>query len=140
MSVITSKYHADNILAWEAGTQMPAPPADLYLGLLTAMPTRNDGTGLAEATGTGYARLSIAPAQWAAITTAGDNVTEQTSNNLDLTYPAPGAGGWGTAVGVALFDAASAGHWLRAFSMPAQVITAGANVTVPLGNIVRQVV
>lgn len=138
MTQITSQYHSDNILNWEKGTQMPAPPANLYLALLTAMPTKDDGTSLVECAASGYARQPITPAQWAAITTAGDFVTEQTSTNADVVFPAMGT--TQTIVGCALYDASAAGHWLRAATLAGgnATITAGSTFTLPSGSVTRQ--
>lgn len=137
MAQLTSAYHSDNILAWEKGTAMPAAPANLYLALLTAMPTRNDGTGLVEAAGGGYARQQIAPAQWAATGTAGDNVTEQASTNVDVSFANMPAA---TIVGVAIYDAASAGHWLRAATLTGgnAAVSSGQTFTISSGNLTRQ--
>lgn len=140
MATVTSKYHADNILNWEKGVAMPAAPANLYLALLTAMPTTNAGTGMAEVAGNAYARVQITPAQWAAISTAVDNVTEQSATNASVAFPTPTGTGWGAVLGAALYDAATLGNWLRAFTIPTQTITAGATVNVPAGNVNRQVV
>lgn len=138
MTTITSKYHEDNILNWEKGTQMPTPPTALWLALLTAMPTTNTGTGLAEVTGNNYARIQISPADWAAIVQNGDLVTDQSQTNADKTFPTP-SGSWGPVVGAALYDAATLGNWLRASSMASQTFTSGSTVSVPSGNVVRQV-
>lgn len=142
MTMITSKYHADNILNWEVGTQMPTPPANLYVGLLTAMPTDNAGTSLVEVTGNNYARAQITPAQWAAITTLGDNLTEQSLTAAGITFATPSGSGWGTCVGVTLNDALTTGHWLRAMTLTggSQAIAANATVNIPAGDIARQVV
>src|SRR5579862_4908685 len=117
MTMITSKYHADNILNWEAGTAMPSAPANLYAALLTTMPTDNTGTSLVEVSGNAYARATIAPSQWAAITSPDSGITEQTNVNATISFPTPTPSGWGTVVGVALYDASSGGHWLRAMTL-----------------------
>ena len=138
MTQITSKYHSDNILGWESGSAMPAAPANLYAALLTAMPTTNGGTGLVECSASGYVRQQITPAQWAAITTNADNVTEQSSTNADVVFPAMGAGV--TVVGVALYDASAAGHWLRAATLTGgnATVPQGQTFTLQSGNVTRQ--
>lgn len=138
MSVVNGKYLLDALLMWEAGVQMPAPPSILYVALLTAMPTKNDATGLVEATGTGYARMACPAADWAAITTAVDNLTEQSSTNADLSVT-PSVS-LGSIVGVALYDAATNGNFLRAMTLQSGPVTVGANETFTLsaGSLTRQ--
>ncbi len=139
MPVNLSKYAADAYLNWEKGTTMPAAPSNLYLALLTTMPTDNSGTGLVEVSGTGYARQQITPAQWAAVATSG-SFTETSSTNVTVTFPAAGSN-WGTIVGVALYDASSAGNALRfgTLSTGNQSINTGNIFSVPSGSLARTV-
>ncbi len=83
-----------------------------YLAALTTLPTRNDGTGLVEVTGGGYARVVVNPGDWGAVTTAADNLTEQVSVTGEKDFPQATAA-WGTVVGWALYDAATAGTLRR---------------------------
>lgn len=140
MSVVNGKYVLDALLAWESGTAFPAAPATLYIALLTAMPTTNAGTGLIEATGAGYARIAVPAADWAAITTAVDNLTDQSSTNAALSVTPTVS--IGTIVGVAIYDALTAGHLLRAMTLVGGSVTVGANVTftIPAGSLTRQAV
>lgn len=143
MSVVHSKTYLDNILGWEKGIQMPTPPANLYIGLLTAMPTKNDGTSMVEVSGNGYARVQVTPAQWAAITTLGDNLTESSSNNALLSFPTPSGTGWGTVVGYVVctdnLALSGSSNWIRAATLTggSQAITAGETVQIPVGNVSR---
>jgi hypothetical protein len=119
MATTYSKTRADAILN--------SLPATTYLALLTALPTTNTGTGLVEAAGGGYARQAISQATWAAITTAADNLTEQTSTNGAIAFPT-NTGGTLVVAGVALYDALTAGNLLEAVQL------AGGSVSVPNGS------
>lgn len=88
--------------------------ATLYIGLFTSqtastVPTR-DATGGAtpsgwtEASGTSYARQSIAAASWGA---NADNGNGRKTTAGQVTFPAAGAGGWGTCNGFFIATAAS---------------------------------
>jgi hypothetical protein len=136
MTTFKSKYYSDLILNWKLGTQMPTPPANLYLGLLITMPTKNDGTSAVEVSGGSYARVQVTPAEWAAITTAGDNLTEQHSTNAAVTFPAATAN-WGTILGGFLADAATAGNTLEYATLASgsQVINSGNQFSLPAGSI-----
>jgi hypothetical protein len=81
--------------------------SDVYLGLLTTVPTDRDGTGLVEASGTDYAR--VATSSWANSTDA--NGVDYRSSSATLTFPESG-GSWGTVVGWAIWDASSGGNLL----------------------------
>ena len=85
-----------------------APPATLYVGLFTAMPT-DVGTDGTEVSGGGYARVAVPAdiANWGA-PTAGDGTT---SNLNDIVFPAPTAN-WGQVVGWGIWDAAANGNLL----------------------------
>jgi hypothetical protein len=89
--------------------------ANLYVGLFTSQtptttPTRTmvlaTQTGITEATGTAYARQAIAAASWGAPSTsgAGRKITAG-----QVTFPAVGAGGWGTVNGFFIADALTGG-------------------------------
>ena len=96
---------SDAALANETG-------AARWIGLLSTLPTREDGTGMVEVSDANYARQAVAAnTDWNAVTTAADNLTRQTSINADKSFPAAAAlfnvKGW------ALFDAVSAGNKRR---------------------------
>lgn len=90
-------------------------PATLWMGLFTSqtastVPAANavlsTSTGVTEATGTGYARQTIAAGSWGAqaAATGGRKTTAG-----QVTFPTVGAGGWGTITGFFVANAATAG-------------------------------
>lgn len=102
-------------------------PATLYVGLLTAAPS--DSGGGTEVSGGSYARVSVtsslanwAGTQGAGTTTASTGTSGTTSNNSNITFPAPTAN-WGTVSHVGIYDAASGGNLLfwAALSVPKTV-------------------
>ena len=80
--------------------------ATLYIGLFTSqtattVPARTatggaSPSGWTEATGTSYARQSIAAASWGAAATNGSG---RRTSAAQVTFPTVGAGGWGTVNG-----------------------------------------
>ena len=80
-------------------------PTNWYLGLFTVLPGQ-DGTGGTEVSGTDYARVSTGAGDWAA---AGATAARALLNSAAITFPVVGAGGWGTVVGVGIWDASTAG-------------------------------
>ena len=76
----------------------------IYVGLSTADPT-DDGSGLAEPSGNGYARTQTSASDW----NAASNGSLDNSN--DITF-AQATGSWGTITHFALFDAITAGNML----------------------------
>ena len=140
MSLQKSKYLSDAILAWEAGTAMPTAPTHLYVALLTTMPTKNDGTSLVEVSGTAYVREAITGSTgWNATTTAGDNVTEQATNNAAITWPAAGSA-WGTILGIGIYDALTSGNLLKygTLTSGSQVIGTSNIFSIPIADLTRQ--
>jgi hypothetical protein len=98
-----SDYWENEILDHIFGKGSYTPPT-IYVGLSTADPLDN-GSGLAEPTGNGYARVQTTAADWnAAAGGALDNVN-------DITFP-QATGSWGTITHFALFDTASGGNIL----------------------------
>jgi hypothetical protein len=93
------------------------PPTTLYVALFTT--ADNDaGSQRVEVSGGSYARVAVASslANWAGTQGAGTTVASTgtsgtTSNNNSITFPAPTAG-WGTVVGIGIFDAATGGNEL----------------------------
>jgi hypothetical protein len=79
-------------------------PPTIYVGLSTADPLDN-GSGLAEPSGNGYARVATSGASWT--TSSGGSL----SNAGDISFT-QATGSWGTITHFALFDAASAGNML----------------------------
>jgi len=89
--------------------------ATSYIGLFTSQTASTvpattavlaTPTGVTEATGTGYARQSIAAAAWGA-TAAGTGGRKTTAGQV--TFPTVGAGAWGTINGFFIATAATAG-------------------------------
>jgi len=74
----------------------------LYVGLSTADPG-DDGSGLAEPSGNGYARVSTTSSDWGAASGGSK------SNTSAITFPAA-TGNWGTITHVCLFDASTGGN------------------------------
>jgi hypothetical protein len=111
-----SDYFEDKILNWFKGSAFPTQPTNLFVGLFTALPgdtgsggAPSDGT---EATGNGYARVSITAASaWSAISTV--NTTQRhITNSAQITFPAASGGWGGNIVGWGIWDASSAGNLL----------------------------
>lgn len=102
----------------------------LYFALFTASPT--DTGGGTECTGGSYARVSVdatlanfAGTQGAGTTTGSTGTSGTTSNNIDIQFPSPTAG-WGTAVAMAVFDAATDGNMIcYGALLPPKVINSG---------------
>jgi hypothetical protein len=79
-------------------------PPTIYLALSTADPGE-DGTGLSEPSGNGYARAATSQADWSA-------ASGGTLDNANAIEFPEATGAWGTVTHFALFDAASGGHLL----------------------------
>lgn len=84
-----------------------AMPATVYVAGVTTAPTNANGSGIVEASGTSYARVAVTnnTTNWPAA------ASRVKSNGTTITFPTAGAS-WGTWVGIALYDAASAGNFL----------------------------
>lgn len=79
----------------------------VYVGLSTADPGE-DGSGLAEPSGNGYARVATAAADWNAASAASPSVLD---NANAISFPSA-TGAWGACTHFALFDAATGGNVL----------------------------
>lgn len=79
-------------------------PPTIYIALSTADPT-DDGSGMAEPSGNGYARVTTAAGDWNV--SASGTIT----NANDITFP-EASGSWGTITHFAAFDADTAGNML----------------------------
>jgi hypothetical protein len=89
-------------------------PSALFIGLYTTNPT--DVGGGTEVSGGSYARVSVAStlANWAGTQGAGTTAISTgtggtTSNNNNISFPAPTAN-WGVITGFGIFDAATGGN------------------------------
>ena len=98
-----SDYWENKILDHIFGKGSYTPPT-IYVGLSTADPT-DDGSGLAEPSGNGYARTQTSASDWNAASNG------SLDNAGDVTF-AQATGSWGTITHFALFDAATAGNIL----------------------------
>lgn len=138
-----SDYFEAQILNWFKGTAFPTAPTNLFIGLFSANPADagtsgapQDGT---EATGTSYARVSVAAATiWGAI--AANGTAQKISTASAINFPTPGAGGWGTVTGIGIWDASTAGHLLAWCDIsPTETISQGDTVTINSGNLTLSV-
>lgn len=84
-----------------------AMPATVYVALITTAPTNANGASIVEVSGGSYARVAVTnnDTNWPAAT------GRAKSNGTTIAFPASTAS-WGTVVGFALYDAASAGNFL----------------------------
>ena len=100
-------------------------PAAVYVGLSTADPTE-DGSGLAEPVGNGYAREAA---------TFGAPAAGSCSNTNTMTFTASG-GAWGTLTHFAVFDAVSGGNMLYHAVLAAnRTVADGDSVTFNVGTL-----
>lgn len=108
----------------------------LYIGLFTSqtattVPDRSatGGSGWTEATGTGYARQSIASSDWGTQATEGDG-RKTTANQV--TFPAAGSGGWGTVNGFFIATESTGGSIIYFANFDDETA-----VTINAGDIIR---
>lgn len=108
MSMSTYLANLDLDARYGSGT-----PATIYVALSTANPTAA-GSGLAEPSGNGYARVAVT-----------NNTTNfpaasagSKSNGTEIAFATP-TGSWGTVTHAALFDASSGGNMLDFFALDA---------------------
>lgn len=137
MANSTAKVLADDILNWYKGTTFAAAPANTYVALLTAVPTKNDGTGLTEVSGSSYARQAIASSGWSAITLNADNIHDQISNSAAINFPTVTTTGY-TVVGYALYDAVTAGNLLEYTAVTSQAVAVGNAYQIGAGNFILE--
>jgi hypothetical protein len=95
--------------------------ANLWCGLSTADPT-DDGSGLAEPVGDGYARVAITAATW----DAASGGTK--SNGAAITFPEATGDGWGEVTFVCIFNAESGGDLLFSTALDAGVTVSAGKV------------
>jgi len=123
-----SVYLEDKWLNMFRGTAFTAP-TNMYVALLTTNPTDDTGTALVEVSGGAYARQVIASttAGWTApapVSGGSGTTPEQIMNAALITFPTPTAN-WGTVIGIALYDALTAGNLMWWSSITSQVINTG---------------
>jgi len=98
-----SDYCENQILDHLFGKGVYSPPT-IYVGLSASDPG-DDGTGLSEPSGNGYARVETAAADW---NVAADGLLD----NAGTIPLGPATGDWGPLTHFALFDAPAGGHLL----------------------------
>lgn len=88
------------------GTAFPAVPTNFYVALYSAA-TDDTNAGGTELTGNGYARVAVSPAagSWAAPGVGGN-----TTNAIEIAFPAATGSPWATATHFAIHDAATVGN------------------------------
>ena len=103
-------------------------PPTIYVGLSTTDPLDN-GSGLSEPSGNGYARVATSGASWTA--SSGGSL----SNAGDISFP-QATGSWGTITHFVLFDAASAGNMLAHGALSqSKTITSGDTAKFAAGDL-----
>ena len=98
-----SDYWENKILDHIFGKGNYTPPT-IYVGLSTADPT-DDGSGLSEPSGNGYARVQTSASDW----NAASNGSLDNAGNITF---AQAGSNWGTITHFVLFDGATAGNIL----------------------------
>lgn len=112
-----SDYTENKVLELLVGKTAFATPT-CYVGLSTVDPADDNG-GLAEPSGSGYARVATAGADWEAASSGA------IQNANAITFP-EASGSWGTVTHFALFDAATDGNMLAHGALGASsAITSG---------------
>jgi len=107
----------DEVLDHLFGKGSYTPPT-IYVALSTADPT-DDGSGVAEPSGNGYARVETAGSDWDAASGGA------TANANAITFP-EASGAWGTISHFALYDAATNGNMLAHGALDSsEVVTTG---------------
>ena len=161
MAALTN-YAENKLIDWLFRAQAPgfagasataaSGPATLYIGLFTTNPSDDAGTGAVEVSGNAYARVAVtssmaatgwAGTQSAASTTASTGTNGTTSNNGVITFPTPTPSGWGTVVGMGIFDTL-AGSFASSCVIYAplttsKTINAGDSVTFPAASLTFQI-
>lgn len=141
----------DNILNWMKGTTWPttaigtapgwgAAPTTVYVGLFTTNPTSDVSTanGSTEVSGNAYARQPITCAsQFSAISTP-SGTTREISNSAIITFPTPTGAGWGSVIGVGIFDSVTTGQLLWWASISSQAIGTGVVASFAIGALKLQ--
>jgi len=125
-----SDTQANNSLDVRFGAVASNAPVTYYYAICTTAPTTNTGTSLIEATGTAYARVALANNT----TNFPIAITRNKSNGTAITWPTA-LSAWGTAIGIAWFDAATGGTFLGYAQLGSPVpIGSGATPQIGVGN------
>jgi hypothetical protein len=128
-----SQYLEDASLNWFRGTAYPAVPATLYLALFTTAPVNGVDSAAVEVSGTSYVRKSFVPntSNFAAPSGA---APASMSTGANLVFATPG-GSWGTVVGWAIYDTATAGNMLAYGAFTGVAVGTGDTVEFLSGNL-----
>jgi hypothetical protein len=130
-----SAYLENAELNWLKGTAFPTAPTTVYVALFTTNPTADDGTGAVEVSGGSYARAAITTSSgWSAISGSGTS-PHQISNSGVVTFATPSAN-WGSVIGIAVYDASTAGNLLYWNSITPQTINSGVIASFSIGALV----
>jgi len=122
-----SNYWENELLDYLFGKGSYTSPT-VYVGLSTADPG-DDGAGLSEPSGNGYARVQTAPADW-------NSASAGSLANANLIEFNEATGPWGTATYFALFDSAFAGNMLaHGVLTQAKTITTGDTARFTAGDL-----
>lgn len=121
-----SDYLENSLLDHLLKNTVYTPPGSIYLALSTADPTE-DGSGIAEPSGNGYARAKCNTWNAAA--------SRQTENTNQVSFATP-TGSWGKITHFGIFDALTGGNFLGygALSVPRTVAT-GDDMKLPAESI-----
>ena len=138
MSKLTD--YAENKLIDFIRGQALTLPASWYFALGNAA----DDTGFTEITGTSYARTAVARSlanfsgtQGPTTTTASTGTSHETRNNIAITTPTAGAGGWTAASKVGIYDASSGGNcWFYGDLGTPVTVAAGNSYTLAISAVV----
>lgn len=105
-----------------------------YVALVTTAPTAIDGTSLVEVSGGSYARQAIGSKGSNSTSGSGTTAVRQASNAGAYTFPTATAS-WGTVVGVAVYNASTAGTLLAYGDLTAsKTIGSGDSFTIAIGD------
>lgn len=100
-------------------------PTALWVALFTATPSDSGGGTEVSTSGTGYARVNLAPSltNWAGTQAAGSTTVSTgtngtTSNNVAISFPAP-TGNWGSITSFGIFSSQTGGtlYWWGALTV-----------------------
>lgn len=87
------------------GTTFPAVPTNFYVALFST--ATDDASGGTELSGNGYARVAVSPAtgSWSAPGVGGN-----TTNAVEIAFPAATGSPWSAATHFAIYDAVTTGN------------------------------
>jgi hypothetical protein len=128
-----SQYLENAQLNWLRGTSYPAAPTTVYFALFTVAPVNGVDTGATEVSGTSYVRKSMTSLSTLFAAPSGA-APASTASGVNVVWATPG-GSWGTVVGWAVYDAASAGNMLVYGTVTPTPVGSGDTVEFLSGNL-----